>query len=314
MTSLGKMTTIIKIQTTDESKLFLLSQHESLKRLSINLINIKKNEAYSGDLNELEMRQMAARVRMTYSDFLKDIEQSIIIGNTDNSSYLYSLENCSDNYLFKLQKKLDMEDTIVNLCSIKVAKMSYNVLAESMFQLSSEEFHKLNDDVQNLKTLLKESEKSRDYALDQLSIASKIKEDLEREMYAKFVCVLNKKKQKIRELKEQIQSSGIVNQNINTGRSRVLPKIRVSPSPDVSDIDADMDDINKPGPSISKKHTLLFFDDTETGISIKHGRVRKRRSKEKLVNNLSNGLCTSKKVEESKKSDNESDSELLANY
>ncbi|XP_035213629.1 DNA repair protein XRCC4-like [Stegodyphus dumicola] len=214
----------------------------------------------------------------------------------DCREYIYSLEKSSDAYIFKW-KSVDSDETVINLGNLKLDEIDYKFAIADVLQSASSELLSLNEKVHSLNASLQESENKKTEAVNLLALSTDAKENLEREMYAKFILVLNEKKRKIRELQLNKKSHSRSSNN-KREKSCENKKSYHQYSESSDEVDGNLETANKPAPSTSsKRSSMLFFDDIESDVPIKQSKMRNRKAIN-VAESTSNDFKIAEKTEE----------------
>ncbi|CAL1265769.1 unnamed protein product [Larinioides sclopetarius] len=295
-----------KLRLRNGDDVFLMVEYELNNKLFVKILNLKRYEVYVGHSNDIELRSQAARIRLTFDEFIEKIIKALIENATDNSNFLYCLDEKDGIYKFQW-KSIDEEQTIVSLGSVDVRKESFVITLADMLENISIDMHLMRNKIQDLNADIDKTRNQTSDALGQLRLATEMKETLEREMYSKFVLVLNEKKRKIRELQQKNKHT-----SLSSYSEYQKKKPKKSSKPLVNDTSNDTDefeDIDKPGPSNTKTDTSFsFLDDNKSILPANRNRIRNRKilesSKESKNNStFANSNQSSKNIIEDDVSD-----------
>ncbi|GFS44898.1 uncharacterized protein TNIN_485591 [Trichonephila inaurata madagascariensis] len=299
-----------KIHLQNDDDVFLMSEYELDYKLAVKILNIKQNEIYVGHAEDVELRSQAAKIRLTFKEYIDKTIKSLFGSSQNDTKFVYCLDKKNDVYTFKW-KSIDFEETVINLGSMDMKKGNFVFLLTDILQSVSLEMLMLNDKVLKLEIELNQSKSQTSEILKQLSVATDMKKSLEDEMYAKFVCVLNEKKRKIEELMQKPFSNN--NNNHKKKSRRTLEPV----FSDSSDDAVGLLDSRKPGPSIKKEQeSLLFLDDNNAIMPINQKRIRSKKihiSRKTDINDASTSKKFSQPLKEVIEDNVESDDSLL-NY
>lgn len=271
-----------KVRLEDDGEFFLYSRYEIGKNFHINLFNTKNSEAYDGDISEINLRAMASARRTTYTDFLANTLCALMWDDASDVQFSYNFEKDSESLYFRWAKVFESEDMKVSLGRIKVARVEFCSLIETVLCQVSTELHSISSSLEKAKLELEESNKEKEMSKELVQSAIKVKKDMEKELYSKFVIVLNKKKEKIRKLKQEVAAStpesisdneAVVTKGkkrtkkmpLKNQSKRVLPHVMSTSEDDASEC-SDEDLFSKPGPSSCHRPTsnsLLLEDDDD---------------------------------------------------
>lgn len=277
---------LIKVDIGDEKTAFIACNYEYQKKLHALLIDINRCEAFSGYATDIDLRSQAASIRMSFNDFISLSTKALTHKDCDGCQFLYSFENSYEDFVLKW-KSVDNDETIITIGCIKMKKEDYGTVIKDLFSMLSEELLNLNKKLCEIEANLNNAEKEKTNALNLLSDAINVKDSIEEELYAKFIVVLNEKKRKIRELKQNTCKK--LPQKKTTTKRMAQKKFKNEEPHQISDssdeIDGDLQDINVPGPSNAKRdNSLLFFDDDEPPVPVTPSKMRKRNTTKPVMN------------------------------
>ncbi|GFT43795.1 uncharacterized protein NPIL_642471 [Nephila pilipes] len=301
---------LTKIRLQDQDDVFLVSEFEIGDKLVLKILNIKRSEIYIGQASDVELRSQAAKIRLTFNDYINKAIKALFGNLQSGTNFLYCLDKKDDKYTFKW-KSIDLEETVINLGNVEMEKKEFVFVLTDILQSISSEMHMLNDKMRELELELNQSKNQTSETLKQLSFAIDIKESLEKEMYSKFVCVLNEKKRKIKQLQKKSYSCT---------NNKPEKKSRKSLEPVFSDTSDELDgllDINKPGPSTTKEQkTLLFLDDNKAVIPTDRKRIRNRKIPISRKANMKDTLSSKNSSHDEEKiiEDSDKSDDSLLNY
>lgn len=297
-----------KINLADRDDVFLVSDYQPEKKLCLTLLDVNKCEAFSGSATDTELRSHAATIRMSFSTFIDLTTHALSQNEYDGLRFLYCLEkNCHD-FLFKW-KSLDSDETQITIGVVKMCKNEYQPMMNDVLLLLSKELLDLNKKVLDVEADLINSHKEKEDAIHLLAEATKMRERIENELYAKFILVLNEKKRKFRELSNITCSMDPKRIKFTeTGPRSKFHRISTS---DSDEVDGNLVAANVPGPSTAKRDdSLPFPDDDESKISVSPSKVRNRNvAPPTAVKDLSQGVQATL----SRICDSDTDEDLMMN-
>ncbi|MBN3297111.1 XRCC4 protein, partial [Amia calva] len=167
--------------------------------------------AWSGEVSEEDISREAEEMEMRREKYLEDLRQALTDGGKEPSRYSFDLSEDG------------VDGSALHLSYEKVQK---DISASTSFKLGSVELHTISKPVEVVKELIchgldnsaelqacnahlqGENERLRgewDYVNGELEKYVQAKEALEKDLYNRFVLVLNEKKAKIRSLQEKIK-------------------------------------------------------------------------------------------------------------
>lgn len=306
---MSALRSIIKIDLDDRQDVFLFCNYEPAKKLNLYLLDLNNCKAFTGYATEIDLISQAAVIKMIFNDFLSLTTKALTQTETDYK-FLYSLEKNCENFIFRW-KSIDSDETIISIGKVKVAETDYKSAANVIFSFLSDELTNLNKKVLDMEKELFSARKEKDDAIKFASDITNMKEQVENELYSKFVLILNEKKEKIRSLKRHSYDSS--SSDTESKKRRNCKQVRVHQISESSDdAEYDMGKIDVAGPSNSKRNiSLPFLDDNEERqILPSPSKKRIRQRQQKAVKNIN--------FQEHKKQtiiadDTESEDELMLN-
>ncbi|XP_015914988.1 DNA repair protein xrcc4 [Parasteatoda tepidariorum] len=256
-------------------EVFLLSEYEPKRNLELKILDIQHNKSYTGQASDLVLRTQAASIGLSFSDFMEQSKQALFQEPSNECTFNYSLQKDSVNYKFKWAS-VDQEETTIILGCIEMMEQEYVSVFDNVLISLAKEILNLNSKVKSLTAELVECKSQTDKAIHQLSEAVDIKENLEKELFSKFVLVLNEKKKKIKDIKSGKlpgSSKTSTNKKLNSKKPRI-PSVSESSEENANEFL----NLNEPGPSTAmNRSSLPFLDDEEDSVvPVKPSKKRSR--------------------------------------
>lgn len=299
---------LILIDIAKQQDVFLFCNFERNRKLHIVLLDVNECKAFSGYVTDIDLRSQAAIINMTFSDFLSLSTKALTKKEAEDSKFLYSLEKNCENFIFKW-KSVDQDETIISIGSIKVTEKDYGSLVKEVFMMLSNELSNLNSKVTSMEEELHNIRKEKEGAVRLASAVTDVKDRVEKELFSKFILILNQKKEKIRNLKRNNDDISVVSKKKKNMKPKKLHQISDSSDEAMSDIEKS----HVAGPSAVKHNTSLPFldDDNEKPIlpSPSKRRIRQNNSSFKKVPSHENSHKENPKIIV----ESESEDELLLN-
>ncbi|GIY79268.1 DNA repair protein XRCC4 [Caerostris darwini] len=275
---------LTELRLQSEEMIFLIVEYETDKTLSLKILNVKHKEIFEGEARNLELRTQAVKNCVDFGEYVSDMTRALFKAKIKESKYLYSFEKKNDDYIFKWKIK-DADNIINDLGYVILKKGDFVFALRDYLVLLSNDMKKLHAKEQELSIQLQESKKETNEALRQLSLATHMKETLEKELYSKFVLVLNEKKRKIKELEQKYKVNHLSSNN-NPKKSRLDNKLEMGSSDSSDEVD-EPEDVNQPGPS-NKQKSLLFPDENKPVVPTSSNKIRNRKIPNYKKNNTDN--------------------------
>lgn len=159
--------------------------------------------AWVGEVSEEEVTKGASDTRMPREQYVEELHQAFIQDENDKKKSKYSFQLTADHLLYQRIS----DNAMVNLGSVELqpAPDPLELNREMIGQSLKRHLHLEATNSQ----LLKENNKLRcehSRILKELDACVKTKNVLEKQMYSRFVLILNNKKSRIRELQESVRT------------------------------------------------------------------------------------------------------------
>jgi len=177
-------------------------EHNSMP-FELNLTNCQN--AWKGYLHIKDLEALAKRVEMTCAEYITITRDALTKNRTEE--YEYDVKECDDQNVVLFWKQTAADDVKFQLGSItlKRAATSAKQVIDTMLQFHIVSHKSLLETIKQLEADNARLASEREKGLKLLEKCIQAKEQLELEMYNKFAVVLNAKKAKIRDLKEEIR-------------------------------------------------------------------------------------------------------------
>ncbi|CAG5120068.1 unnamed protein product [Candidula unifasciata] len=161
---------------------------------------------WEGTISEDDLDELCAKVRMDFDTYVKETKAAFTQENVSKQSFECHFKSTAMSAQLSWKKILAV-DVKFHLGSVTLKKCPTS--AVTVCQILSQciaRSQALQAKVQSLESDNERLSIERQNALKRLDKCVTAKDQLEKDLYSKFVLVLNSKKQRIRELKEQLQS------------------------------------------------------------------------------------------------------------
>lgn len=177
--------------------------------------------AWSGEVTEDELDDHRVKMKMDFNTFVRQTAQAFTGEKEGDIVFQFQLKTKKDNSTeFMWKKHIPAEDITFQLGST-ILHQDKNVSSTLCLILDHciENTTRLNSRIRSLEMDNERLSQERSNALKRLEKCVVAKEDLEKDLYTKFVTILNSKKDKIRELKEQLANGVIRNSEESSPKS-----------------------------------------------------------------------------------------------
>lgn len=260
------LNSLILIDLAEQEDVFLFCNFEQDRKLHIVLLDVNECKAFSGYVTDIDLRSQAATINMMFSDFISLSTKALTKKEAEGSKFLYSLEKNCENLIFKW-KSVDQDETIISIGNIKVTERDYGSLVKEVFVMLSNELSNLNSKVSSMEEELQSIRKEKEGAVRLASEVTDVKDRVEKELFSKFILILNQKKEKVRSLKRNHDDT-LVNAAVSKKKKNMKPKKLHQISDSSDEAISDIEKAHVAGPSTSKHNISLPFldDDNEEPI------------------------------------------------
>ncbi|XP_072923169.1 DNA repair protein XRCC4 isoform X1 [Hemitrygon akajei] len=163
-------------------------------------------QAWSGNVSSDQITIEANEAEMDREKYVKDLRCALITRDEKTNRYSFDFIKDSEREVFHFSYEKVSQDISFKLGSVELKEVSSTTevikeLIDIVLQSNTELRSRNNFLQQENKRLLSE----RNSGLEQLEEYVKAKEDLEQDLYSRFILVLNAKKAKIRRLQEHLK-------------------------------------------------------------------------------------------------------------
>eukprot|EP00794_Sanderia_malayensis_P016796 gene16796-18491_t len=183
--------TFIKIWS-DGNNYYLMVSYPVDGPLKLQITLLDGIEAWYGEVFQEELEKQAEGIEKTFSEYWSCTKRALSCVDNDGktSDFCYNVK-FNDNNHAEFQ-----------LGSIKLCRNEQRNLG-SFLDVAMDQFRKMKTEISSLQANNEKLQKDREESLKKLEDYVTIKNNLEKDLYQKFLLVLNKKKMKIRELKRK---------------------------------------------------------------------------------------------------------------
>lgn len=197
-----------KLWCGDEKRVFYLLTVVDSKEKTIRLTLTNGAESWNGKITEDEMVSWSDRTKLSLTDYRSQTMKALSGEKLNGNEFDYEVNVRKDDSADFIWKRVIKEENIKFQLGCVRFKPDV-VLAESTSKILEFSVESIESLEERIRTLADEKERlatERTVALQNLEKFVSIKEDTEKDLYSKFVVVLNEKKAKIRELKNKLES------------------------------------------------------------------------------------------------------------
>ncbi|XP_078070954.1 DNA repair protein XRCC4 [Mustelus asterias] len=163
-------------------------------------------QAWSGRVSDNQVTMEAKEAEMDREKYVDELRQAFTAGEERVKNYSFDIFKDNDKEVFHFSYEKLLQDISFKLGSVELQKVLDSV--EVMKELIDYMLH-CNTDLRDKNEHLQQENKrlscDRSYSLKELEKYVKAKEELEQDLYSRFILVLNEKKAKIRSLQEKLK-------------------------------------------------------------------------------------------------------------
>ncbi|XP_041365256.1 DNA repair protein XRCC4-like isoform X2 [Gigantopelta aegis] len=196
-------TCFVKIETAPRKSYYLLSELKDGGKEGFKLTITDGERVWAGQVTEDDLDRLCTKMKMDFETFVKQTAKAFTRQETGDLSFEYQVKPQGDNSVSFIWKKYVPADDIrfqMGSASLDL-KPDSRVLICEMFSHCIEKIGQRQTQIHTLETDNERLSQERTMALKRLDKCVTAKEEMEKDLYSKFVAVLNSKKEKIRSLK-----------------------------------------------------------------------------------------------------------------
>ncbi|NXE07781.1 XRCC4 protein, partial [Lophotis ruficrista] len=164
--------------------------------------------AWTGTVSEAEISREAADMEMNREKYVEELKKALIVGEESTGKYNFAISRDEENMECHFSYERNLKDGSFRLGSVKLQKVSSP--AEAVKELIGYSLDCLRRLQEKNEHLQKENERlSSDWSdmEKRLEKCVEAKEELEADLYNRFILVLNEKKAKIRNLQKLLNEA-----------------------------------------------------------------------------------------------------------
>ncbi|KAL4224812.1 DNA repair protein xrcc4 [Mactra antiquata] len=286
----------IRVLTTDNEECFLLTKLKRGGHEGLDLTLCHEGKVWTGSVSEDDLDELSARLKIQFTKYVKETVEALTNNAEGKNVYQYKLKVTKEGAKFSWKKHVPEEDITFQLGSATLKPHAESALVITrIYNHCIEGIQELKTRIHTLETDNQRLSQERMNALKRLEKCVVAKEELENDLYSKFCVVLNKKKEKIRELKQEaLEGASTVRQDNPTASvsdaavtNSKRPRAEVEKS-EISDEDENTDDdapkTKRSRPVASKKEdsflddSLLVDDEDPDSVQVS-SRTRRQRGR-----------------------------------
>ncbi|XP_071955276.1 uncharacterized protein [Antedon mediterranea] len=178
---------------------------ENENRISLTLTD--GNSAWKGHLSQNDIKTLSEEVKMDLADFTAQTQSALFQRETKHIAFQYDVKDSVLDKVFSW-KKVMAGGIKYQLGSIKLTAVDDTCTAtQELYTFAISQMKILQDSIRTLEKENDRLSRERRKAVQLLEQCSTAKIDLENDLYSKFQVIVNDKKAKIRQLRENLKDS-----------------------------------------------------------------------------------------------------------
>lgn len=204
----------IRLVTKDNEECFLLTRLKAAGKEGFDLTLCHDGRVWTGKVSEDDLDTLSTRLKMDFDPYVEQTLEALTTMTETQATFQYQLKRQRDNVEFVWKKHVPAEDITFQLGSanLKVRADSAELITK-LFNHCIKSMKELKERILHLETDNERLSQERINALKRLEKCVVAKEEIEQDLYSKFSFVLNSKKDKIRQLKRQVEE-GVTEESI----------------------------------------------------------------------------------------------------
>ncbi|XP_048384120.2 DNA repair protein XRCC4 [Stegostoma tigrinum] len=163
-------------------------------------------QAWSGRVSDNEVTMEAKEAEIDRQKYVDELRQALTMGEERMKTYSFDFFKDNDKDVFHFLYEKLMQDISFKLGSVELRKVSDSTeIIKGLIDYVLHCNRELQDKNEHLQQENERLMCDRNYSLKELEKYVKAKEELEQDLYSRFILVLNEKKAKIRSLQEKLK-------------------------------------------------------------------------------------------------------------
>lgn len=228
----------IRLVTKDNEECFLLTKLKAAGKEGFDMALCHDGKVWTGQVSEDDLDSLSTRLKMDFNPYVEQTVEALTTMKDAQDTFQYQMKRQRDNLEFIWKKHVPAEDITFQLgsASLKVRADSTEYITK-LFNVCIKSMKELKERIRHLETDNERLSQERINALKRLEKCVVAKEELEQDLYSKFTLVLNSKKEKIRQLKRQVEE-GITEESVVETQGEAKPsssKTSTKPSTKIED-------------------------------------------------------------------------------
>lgn len=204
----------IRLVTKDNEECFLLTRLKAAGKEGFDLTLCHDGRVWTGQVSEDDLDTLSTRLKMDFDPYVEQTVEALTTMTETQETFQYHMKRQRENLEFVWKKHIPAEDITFQLGSanLKVRADSAELITK-LFKHCIKSMKELKERIQHLETDNERLSQERINALKRLEKCVVAKEEIEQDLYSKFSFVLNSKKDKIRQLKRQVEE-GVTEESV----------------------------------------------------------------------------------------------------
>ncbi|XP_070565467.1 DNA repair protein XRCC4-like isoform X2 [Ptychodera flava] len=196
--------TLCKLEAGTDEYFLLTTLHEEGED-GFTMALTDGSQAWTGEISIDELESLASDIKMDASEYINQTCKALTREKTGQTTFQYQVKKYKGESIeFSWKKVMDTDRIKFQLGSVVLEKASDTTeTVKEIFDFSIEKMGSLHGKISTLEADNARLSAERGKALKRLEKCVELKENMEKDLYGKFQVLVNDKKAKIRQLKEE---------------------------------------------------------------------------------------------------------------
>ncbi|XP_070565466.1 DNA repair protein XRCC4-like isoform X1 [Ptychodera flava] len=197
--------TLCKLEAGTDEYFLLTTLHEEGED-GFTMALTDGSQAWTGEISIDELESLASDIKMDASEYINQTCKALTREKTGQTTFQYQVKKYKGESIeFSWKKVMDTDRIKFQLGSVVLEKASDTTeTVKEIFDFSIEKMGSLHGKISTLEADNARLSAERGKALKRLEKCVELKENMEKDLYGKFQVLVNDKKAKIRQLKEEV--------------------------------------------------------------------------------------------------------------
>ncbi|XP_060083498.1 DNA repair protein XRCC4-like [Ylistrum balloti] len=205
--------TFIKLDLNEDKQVYLLTSlvDEDQPHCKFKLTLSDGCRAWMGQVTQINIGDPAQKSKKYLPEYQRQTVEAFTGETTNDNEYRFSLKHQANAVELSWKRNVPSKEIAIRLGTVSLKlcsdEKSQEVITQ-IFQFCIDQTGQFKDQIRTLNIDNENLAQERVNALKRLEKCVVAKEELEKDLYSKFVAVLNAKKEKIQRLKDQLENGG----------------------------------------------------------------------------------------------------------